>query len=257
MSEPSFPSYQLKGKRIVVTGASSGIGRAISVELARHGAIPILVGRNHDRLAETAGKLPSGSFHVLTLDLSETGRIFEEIKSLAGSVGRIYGLCHSAGTVETRPLGLNTVEVTQSMLDVNLIAGIELARVISRRDVIESDGGSLVFISSIYGIVGMPGQVSYSASKGAVLAAVKSMAVELARKNIRVNCISPGYVQTEMTERASMILSADQQQRIKAAHPLGIGTPEDVARSVAFLLAPVNRWITGANLTIDGGFTAQ
>ena len=143
------------------------------------------------------------------------------------------------------------------MLNVNLIAGIELARAISRRDVMEPDGGSILLMSSIYGRVGMPGQIGYAGSKGAVVAAARAMAIELARRNIRVNTLSPGFVKTPMTEEALAKLSEQQVKKIEDAHPLGTGTTEDVARAAAFLLAPQNRWITGVDLVIDGGYTAQ
>ena len=114
----------------------------------------------------------------------------------------------------------------------------------------------MVFLSSIAAHVGVVGRVGYSASKGGIAAAARSMAVELARRNIRVNCVSSGLVKTPMTDKAFAQLTKEQITAIKNAHPLGIGKPEDVARAVAFLLAPQNTWITGADLIIDGGYTA-
>jgi NAD(P)-dependent dehydrogenase (short-subunit alcohol dehydrogenase family) len=102
----------------------------------------------------------------------------------------------------------------------------------------------------------MPGEVSYSASKGAILAASRAMAVELARRKIRVNTLSPGLVKTGMTDVAFSVLSEKHRKELEDDHPLGIGTPEDVARAAVFLLAPQNTWITGINLVIDGGYTA-
>ena len=199
-----------------------------------------------------------GSEHrVVQLDLTDIDRIGPAVDELRGDIGPIYGLCHAAGTVETRPLSSNKVSIVESMLEVNLIAGLELARSVCRRNVMDSAGGSLVFVSSIYGRVGMPGQISYCAAKGAVNSAVRAMAIELARRKIRVNSVSPGLVMTEMTEDALSVLSEDHVQRLHASHPLGIGTPEDVAQAVTFLLAPGTKWITGTDLVIDGGFTAQ
>jgi NAD(P)-dependent dehydrogenase (short-subunit alcohol dehydrogenase family) len=245
------------GRWVVVSGASSGIGRAIAVELARNGASVALVGRDEARLAESASLLGGAPHRVVALDLSRHDAIAPAIVELKKEVGALYGLCHAAGVVATRPLQVNTVDVVQAQLDVNLLAGLELARAVCRRDVMTSDGGSLLFLSSVYGRVGMPGQIGYCATKGAVVAAVRAMAIELARRQIRVNCLSPGLVTTGMTEQAFAALSEEQVQRLKAAHPLGIGEPEDVARAAAFLLAPQSRWITGADLAIDGGFTAQ
>jgi NAD(P)-dependent dehydrogenase (short-subunit alcohol dehydrogenase family) len=143
------------------------------------------------------------------------------------------------------------------MMDVNLSAGLELARIMCRKDILTEEGGSLLFVASIYGWVGMPGQIAYSATKGAMLAAARAMAVELARRRVRVNTLSPGLVHTPMTEAAFHLLSTQQVHDLETAYPLGAGQPEDVARAAAFLLAPQNRWITGTDLIIDGGYTAQ
>lgn len=257
MNEEQRPFLDFAGRWVVVTGASSGIGRAIAVELSRHGASVVLVARDATRLAETASLLGGAAHRIIAMDLAELGGIAAAVTALRKDIGPIYGLCHAAGVVATRPLQASTVDVVQAQLAVNLLSGLELARMISRRDVLTADGGSLLFISSVYGQVGMAGQIGYCATKGAVASAVRAMAVELARRKVRVNALSPGLVLTEMTKQAFGVLSAESVERLKAAHPLGIGEPEDVARAAAFLLAPASRWITGADLAIDGGFTAQ
>lgn len=245
------------GRWVVVTGASSGLGRATAVELAQHGARTVLIGRDADRLAETAALLGGAEHRTLALDLAQHADIAPAVLALRKDVGPLHGLCHAAGIVQTLPLSSTSPKVVQQQLDINLIAGLELARAVSRRDVIAPEGGSLLFVSSVYGHVGMPGQIGYCATKGAVLASVRAMAIELARRAIRVNSISPGLVFTEMTKAALGKLPAAQVEQIKAAHPLGAGEPQDVARAAVFLLAPGTRWITGADLAVDGGFTAQ
>lgn len=252
----SEPFIDFEGKTVVVTGASSGIGRAVAIELSRRNARLILMGRNEEKLRLTKELLENDRCQCVTLDVREQAGIRTRIMDLCERSGRLYGLCHCAGMVETRPLGSSTVEGLQEMLDVNLTAGLELAKAVCRRDVIEKEGGSVLFIASVYGIVGMPGQIGYSASKGAVIAAARAMAAELARRKIRVNCISPGMVRTDMTARSMAMLSKEQVKSLEENHPLGIGRPEDVARAAAFLLAPQNTWITGINLVIDGGYTA-
>ena len=251
------PFLDFEGKKVVVTGASSGIGRAIAIELSRHGAGLILIGRNKQQLEETASSFNTDDCHIINLDLSNHAEIVPRIRGVGKTVGRLYGLCHSAGIVETRPLSSSKTEGLSAMLNVNFIAGMELARAVCRRDVLEPDGGSIVLISSIYGNVGVAGQIGYAGSKGAVTSAARAMAIELARRNIRVNTLSPGFVRTLMTEAALTKLTEQQVKKIEEAHPLGTGTPEDVARAAAFLLAPQNRWITGIDLVIDGGYTAQ
>ena len=251
------PFLDFGGRWIVVTGASSGIGRAISIELARRGASLVLIGRNETGLKETARLAGEDVCRLLTMDLAQTATIHERLQDVAGRTGRWYGLCHAAGVTETRPLTAFRGETFRAMLEVNLTAGLELARSVTRRDVFAEDGGAILLIASVYGSVGMPGQAGYCATKGALLAAARALAMELARRRIRVNTLSPGLVRTPMTDAAFAGLDPRQVQEIESAYPLGVGQPEDVARAAAFLLAPQTRWITGIDLCIDGGYTAR
>lgn len=246
-----------EGKTVVVSGASSGIGRAIAIQLARQGAGLVLIGRNRDRLEDTAQRTVARVCRIVQLDLTDVTAIMPAVKEAASTLGRLYGLCHAAGTVDTLPLSAAGPEKLQAMMQVNYVAGVELARSVTRRDLLREEGGSVLFISSIYGLIGKPGQIAYSGSKGAVTAAARSMAIELARRNVRVNVLSPGMVRTEMTERALAGLSSQQVQALKDTHPLGFGSPDDVAHAATFLLSPESTWITGAHLVVDGGCSAQ
>jgi NAD(P)-dependent dehydrogenase (short-subunit alcohol dehydrogenase family) len=246
-----------QGKTIVVSGASSGIGRAVAIHLGREGADLVLIGRDRERLEDTTRRAKAPTCRILELDLSRLTDIMPALKDTVPAGGRLYGLCHAAGTVETLPLSAISPEKLQAMLQVNYLGGMELARAVTRRDILSEDGGSILFISAIYGLIGKPGQIAYSGSKGALTAAARAMAIELARRNIRVNVLSPGMVRTEMTEKSFSGLSAQQVQALKASHPLGFGSPEDVASAAAFLLSPESKWITGTNLVVDGGCSAQ
>jgi len=254
---PNDSFVDFEGKVVLVSGASSGIGKAIATMLGRHGARLILVGRDMEKLRGTSKNLPDVDNRILKLDLAKAEDIVPAVVKVSREFGQIYGLCHAAGVAETLPLRSTKTEQIQAILDVNLLAGIELARAVTGRGIMESEGGSILFISSIYALVGKPGVVGYSASKGAMAAAARSMAVELAKRNIRVNVLSPGLVWTDMTQDALSILPEENVKQIEADHLLRTGTPEDVARAAVFLLAPQNSWITGTNLIIDGGYTVK
>jgi NAD(P)-dependent dehydrogenase (short-subunit alcohol dehydrogenase family) len=223
------------GRWVVLTGGSSGIGRAIALQLGQLGACVAMLGRNVGAMEEVAAMLPAGRSRVVEQDLGNCGTVGAKLRALASL---------QAGSME-------------SVMSVNLNAAIEMARVLTRRDVMTEGEGALLFISSVYGWVGMAGQVGYSASKGALISAARAMAVELARRGVRVNTLSPGMVHTAMTEKAFKLLAPAQVAELESNHPLGPGSPEDVARAAAFLLAPESRWITGTDLTVDGGYTAR
>ena len=257
MKMNTTPFIDFEQRKVVVTGATSGIGEAIAAALCRCNARVLLVGRNADKLSQAAAKLPVSAVETIRIDLSDVASINSRIREATKESGPLYGLCHSAGVVETRPLSAFKQSSFQEMMNVNLTAGIELAKVICRRDVMTPGGGSVLFLSSIYSRVGIPGQIGYSATKGAVYAAARAMAIELARSSVRVNTLSPGLVRTPMTEGALAKLPAGHVAQLEDAHPLGFGTPEDVAHAAVFLLAPQSRWITGIDLVIDGGYTAR
>jgi NAD(P)-dependent dehydrogenase (short-subunit alcohol dehydrogenase family) len=142
------------------------------------------------------------------------------------------------------------------VLELNVVSGIEVVRVLSKPGNLNSEGASLILISSIVGFLGQAGKVGYSASKGAVLAASKSLSLELAARNIRVNSILPGMVRTEMSEKLMDSIGEEARNKIVKMHPLGIGTPEDVASACAFILSDAAKWITGTSFIVDGGYSA-
>lgn len=246
----------LTEKIILVTGASSGIGREISILLSELGARVILVSRNEESLQTTKMLLKGEGHSIYAFDLTNFDAIPEWIKNISQRQGAISGLVHSAGVQKTQPLRFTTISDINQTFSINVISAIALAKGLRQKNVCEK-GSSLVFLSSVAGIVGDIGISVYSASKGALIALTKSLALELIKDAIRVNCIAPAIIQTEMTKRWTADLTEDQINANIANSPLGIGMPRDVANAAAFLLADTARWITGTTLVVDGGYTAR
>ena len=246
----------LSGRTILITGASSGIGRATSILLSQLGGRLILAGRNKERLDQTARQLEGTDHSIETFDLTGVDEISHWLKAITSREGALHGLVHSAGVQLTRPLRFLNDASVQEVMSINFGAALALAKGLRQKGAY-SDGASIVFLSSVMGLVGQPGVAAYAASKGAIVALTKSLAMELARDGIRVNCVAPAHVKTEMAEALQESLSQEQVAAIEAMHPLGIGTPLDVAHAIAFLLADTGRWITGTTLVVDGGYTAH
>lgn len=248
---------ELTDQTIMVTGASSGIGRETALLLSQLGARVVLVGRNLTQLDRTRSLLEGTAHHAYVFDLSSVENISSWMKEVASECGLLNGLVHSAGIQFTRPLRILSSESYEELMSVNVKAAIFLAKAYRQKKVCAPDGGSLVFLSSVMGLVGQSGQSAYSASKGALLTLTKSLALELSHEKIRVNSVAPAMVRTEMTEKMLQLLTPEQISHIEAMHPLGFGNPRDVANAIAFLVAGSSRWITGTTLVVDGGYTAH
>lgn len=246
----------LSGRVVLVTGASSGIGRETAILLSQLGARLVLVARNVERLGDTAARLDGEGHNVEPFDLAQTDELPRWLKDVTARTGPLSGLVHSAGIHLSRPLRLTNDRDIDQLMHVNVNAALGLAKSFRQKGVY-TPPARIVFLSSVMGIVGQPGVAVYAASKGAVTSLTKSLAMELARESITVNCVAPAQVQTEMVERLQDTLTTDQLWAIEAMHPLGIGTALDVAHAVAFLLAETGRWITGTTLVVDGGYTAH
>ena len=247
----------LNNKRIVITGASSGIGAATAELCASLGAKLVLIGRNEARLSQVRNGLKGQGHAVLSIDLKNYDLFEENLTTLLESFGPVDGMVHSAGIEMTRPLKMLKPKNLQEVFEINVIAGLNLARILTKSNNWSATGGSIVFISSIVGEVGQPGKIGYSASKGALIGATKSMALEFANKLIRVNCILPAMVRTPMSENLLECLSNDARENIEKMHPLGIGSVDDVSCACGFLLSDISKWITGTSLVVDGGYSAM
>lgn len=251
-----YNPMDLSGRRFMVTGAASGIGREISIMLSRLGAALICVDIDEFNLQHTLASLNGEGHSLQVYDLRDIDLIPDWMVSLCSANGHLNGVVHAAGIQSICPLrSLNSSEWRKVFI-INTEAGLSLAKGMLKRGVYAGKDGSIVFISSVIGMVGSPGSISYSLSKSALIGMTKSLALELAPKQIRVNCIAPGFVQTPLYDRMTLAWNTEQRERVEALHPLGIGKPVDVAHAAAFLLADTGRWITGTALIVDGGYTA-
>lgn len=246
----------LQHKNIIITGASSGLGRQIAVEASRCGANVILIARNTERLQQTLEMLEKGNHSVHSLDLNQFDLFDKLLDDVVAANGPVYGFVHSAGIEATIPFRNMKPSVYEDLFRVNVIAGFELARIISKKKNCEPEGGSFVFLGSVMGILGKEGKVAYCASKSALISGVKAMALELSSKKIRCNTVLPGMIMTEMAEEMFRTLPHSSVENIIGSHPLGLGKPEDVANLVTFLLSSKSSWITGSDFVIDGGYSA-
>ena len=247
----NYNPFSLKGKNILVTGASSGIGSTIAMECSKMGANVIITGRNNERLQETFHQLFPNEGHLCKVaDLS----IKEELDALVDSLPKLDGVVHCAAMLKKLPLKFINEKAWQETMETNLIAPAILSQRLVKKNKI-NDSGSVVFISSIAASVASFGNISYMASKGAINSLSRGMALELATKGIRVNTIQPALIKTNLTDKA---LSEEDLNNYLAKFPLGrFGKPEEVAYGVIYLLSDASVWITGTSITIDGGVTLR
>lgn len=252
-----FNPFSLKNKVIVITGASSGIGKQCAISCSKMGAKIILIARNSERLSNVMNEL-DGKEHVMhSFDVTNYDGIETIIKDSVEKLGKIDGFIHSAGIELTKPLKVMKSTDYEALFAVNAIAGFEFVKNITKKKY-SNNGASFVFISSIMGIVGNSALVSYCASKGALISGVRALAIEYANKNIRFNSIIPGHLaDTEMSIEKNKKIGQEALGQLISLHPLGLGSKEDVANASIYLLSDASRWITGTNLIIDGGYSAK
>lgn len=253
-----FNRFALNGKMIIITGASSGIGRQCAVSCSRSGGKIILMGRNMERLKDTLRSTERKKEHIIVpIDLTDFEKVESVVRELVDKEGKIDGLINCAGVSTTLPLNMVRPDKMNDFFKTNVQTAINLTRIVARQTHFSEEGGSIIFISSVMAEVGESGKSMYSMTKGALTAGSRSLAIELAPRKIRVNCISPGVVETPMSKNAVYSQTEESMNKIKALHPLGLGQPEDIAYACIYLLSDASRWITGINLIADGGYTAR
>ena len=250
MDTSSFNPFSLAGKTILVTGASSGIGRETAVECSRMGADLVVTGRDTARLQETCSLLETSVKAQIVADLTLT----EDVERLVAALPPLDGAVLCAGNSTTLPLQFGTREKFDEMFDVNFFAPVELLRLLYKKKVLQK-GASVVLIASIGGTHSfMPGNGVYGASKAALNSVMKYAAREYAPRKVRVNSICPGMVDTPLTHRAT--ITEEQLAEDAKKYPLGrYGRPDDIAHGAIYLLSDASSWLTGHDLVIDGGFS--
>jgi NAD(P)-dependent dehydrogenase (short-subunit alcohol dehydrogenase family) len=243
----------LNGKRVLVTGATSGIGLATARELVAMGAEVWGLGRNAERLALLAASGLNGG-QALAFDMLD----FDACRAFVAGLPGFDAVVHSAGVVENSPLRYFSREKYERTIGINQSAPLLLTAELARAARLNA-GGSIVFLASISGTsIGMKGIAAYAASKAALVGMAKVLALELAPKGIRVNCVSPGMVNTELVAGATY-LSEEAKKADMAKYPLGgrYAEPKEVAGVIAFLVSDHSSFMTGQNLTVDGGYSIQ
>ena len=249
-----FNPMSLEGKSVLVTGASSGIGRACAIYAARLGARVVLTARRKVALEETLAGMERADMHALIAgDVTDAAFV----EGLVAQAGRLDGFVHAAGVGPMMPIGLVDSAFVESVLKTNYLAFLELMKHYSRRKN-RADRFSAVAISSIAAFAGWSGVSVYSGSKGALSSSVRALAMELVLKGVRVNAVCPSNIRTPMYDAG--VGDMNDEASIKALiskQPLGLGEPDQVASAVCFLLSDASSFMTGVNLPVDGGYLAQ
>jgi 3-oxoacyl-[acyl-carrier protein] reductase len=247
--------HLLKGKTALVTGGTAGIGKAIALLFAAQGADVAIFGTNEERAKETVKELeaarldPEQRFLYFLVDIASAKEVERSILELLANWTKVDILINNAGIVRDSLLVRMSEEDWDLVVDVNLKSVYNTCRVLARA-MMKARGGKIINITSVVGLSGNAGQVNYSASKSGMIGFTKSLAKELASRNICVNAVAPGYIQTQMTEK----LPEAVKEAVLSKIPLSrMGQPNDIAHAVLFLASDRANYITGQVLTVDGG----
>jgi len=257
--DPRVNPFSLAGKTILVTGASSGLGRQTAVSCARMGATVVLSARDEQRLSQTMDMLRQAHPSVVGEAPHKSVRadlnVAEDMHALVEQAGKIDGVFHGAGIRGLAPIKMISRKFLDEVMGTNFHAPMLLTQRLLMKNALR-DGGSIVFMASTAAHRGVHGVGIYSASKAALIAAVRCLALEQAKRRIRANCLSADLVETPLltyglTEEEGRAWLQEQRDK----HPLGLGTPADVANAAIYLLSGASRWVTGTTILMDGGIT--
>lgn len=246
----SYNPYSLEGKTILVTGASSGIGKATAIECSKLGARVVITGRDEARLQQTLSSLEGEGHVVITADLGED----DGIRFLVERVPVLNGIVHAAGISDTVLFQFLKKERLENIFNINFFAPVVLSQLLLKKKLLQK-GGSIVFLSSIDGpVTAHIGNSMYSATKGAFSAMMQNMSIELASKGIRVNAVLPGMTETPLIHNDD--ITQEQLNKDMELYPLKrYADPREIAWAIIYLLSDASTFTIGASLVVDGGFT--
>ncbi|HRD55363.1 MAG TPA: 3-oxoacyl-[acyl-carrier-protein] reductase [Parachlamydiaceae bacterium] len=243
----------LAGKKALVTGATAGLGKAIALKFAEHGADIALIGTNEERgqtvLKEINEKYPNSKAQFYAVDVANHAASNEAVKTILADFGQVDILVNNAGITRDQLLMKMSEEDWDKVLEVNVKSCYNFCYALVR-PMMKIKAGRIINVSSVIGLIGNAGQVNYAASKAAIIGFTKALAKELAPRNILVNCIAPGFIETPMTD----VLTEEQRKAILEGIPLKrMGTPDDIANAALFMASPLASYITGQVMVVDGG----
>lgn len=255
MSEPTKRTLtaDLSGQTAIVTGASQGLGRAIAFELARNGARVACLARNVDKLADTVAAITAagGVAEAFACDVKQRESVESVVDKIGESWGRLDILVNNAGVTRDTLLPRMTDDEWDDVITTNLRGAFLFCRAASRI-MMRARYGRIINITSVVGLIGNPGQTNYSASKAGLIGLTRSLSRELAGRNVTINAVAPGFIESDMTKVLGAAVLDEAKKRIPAKR---LGVAEDVAAAVLFLASPAASYITGHVLTVDGGMT--
>jgi NAD(P)-dependent dehydrogenase (short-subunit alcohol dehydrogenase family) len=246
---------RFEGRCYLVTGATSGIGLATAKGLAGEGAAVICAARSKEHLDAVISELPGTGHISLAFNAAAEEQVVFAASTLKNANRILNGAVFAAGQHALRPLQMTKATNITDLFEANVLSAFLCTKTMIR--LAAKEGASVVWLSSAAALISNAGESAYAASKGALIAACRSLAAELAPRGIRVNTVVPGVVNTPMSESWLIQMTEAQREAIKARHLLGFGSPQDVAASILFLLSDEARWITGTSLVVDGGLTCH